>query len=121
MWLHAPRGNHIRVSSDAPRIQPGQVERTRERPASWVLVAVAALLAAAALVTQILWTFYRVWDGGALFAPLAAVAALVASALAVRVARSRRPFLALAIASFVVAAITLALWWEAVWDIAESS
>lgn len=97
------------------------MERKREHPASWVLVAVAPLLAAAALVTQTLWTFYPVWDLPARLTPVAAVAALFASALALRVAPSRRPFVALAIASFVAASITLALWWEAIWDIAESS
>jgi hypothetical protein len=114
-------GNHIRVSSDAPQVQPGQVERKRGRPASWALVAVAALLAAAALVAQILWALYPRWDFPFWFAPIAAVAALLASALAVAVARSHRPFVVLAVASFVAACITLALWWEAVWDIAESS
>jgi hypothetical protein len=72
-------------------------------------------------VTQILWELYPLWDFPAWFAPIAAVAALLASVLAVRVVSSHRPFVAFAVASFFAACITLALWWEAVWDIAESS
>lgn len=103
------------------RVQREQVEQSRPHSARWVLVAVAPLLAATAVVSQILWTLSPVWDFPAWFTPVAAIAALLASGLAVLVARSRRPFVALAVASFVAASITLALWWEAIWDIAESS
>lgn len=53
--------------------------------------------------------------------PLVAIAALLASAVAVFLQPRRRRFPALGIASFIAAAITLALWWMAVWQIAESS
>ena len=97
------------------------MERRRRHPASSALVAVAALLAAAALVSQILWTLYPPWDFPGWFTPIAAVAALLTSTLAIGVEHSHRPLVAFAVASFVAACITLALWWEAVWDIAESS
>lgn len=57
----------------------------------------------------------------ALIIPLIAIAAILASAVAVFLQPGRRRFTALGIASFITAAITLALWWMAVWQIAESS
>jgi len=71
-------------------------------------------------VTHILWTFYDVPDSAAGVTLATVVAALIASALALLVAPSRLPF-AIAVASFVVAAITLVLWLDAMWSIAESS
>lgn len=86
-----------------------------------VFVAAAPVLAAAALVTHILWATDVAPNSAAGVTPVAAAAALLASAFAVLVARSRRPFVALAVASFIAGSITLVLWWDAMWTIAESS
>jgi len=50
----------------------------------------------------------------------AAITALIASAWAILVAPSRA-LQALGIVSFATALITLILWWDAMWQIAESS
>jgi hypothetical protein len=50
----------------------------------------------------------------------AGITALIASAWAMLLAPSRA-LLALGIASFVTALVTLILWWDAIWQIAESS
>lgn len=79
------------------------------------------MLAAAGLAAHIVWWEVGVMDYLAWVIPLVAIAALLASAVAVLLRPRRRRLATLGIASFVAAAITLALWWMAVWQIAESS
>ena len=96
------------------------MERKREHPARLVAPGLAPLLAGAALVTHLLWVSRALPDAAAWVTPVVAAAALVAAGSTAFVLRSR-PLVAVAVASFGVAALTLVLWWDAIWQIAESS
>lgn len=84
------------------------------------IAAAASVFATVALATLVMFYADAGPESAAWWSPLAAITALIASAWAMWVAPSRA-LLALGISSFVIASITLILWWIAVWEIAESS
>jgi hypothetical protein len=84
------------------------------------IAAAAPLLAAVALATLVIWRANAGPNSAAWWSPLAAIAALIASAWAILAAPSRA-LLALGIGSLVIASITLLLWWDAIRVLVESS
>ena len=84
------------------------------------IAAAAPLLATVALATFVMWEADAGPDSAAWWSPLAAIAALIASAWTILAAPSRA-LLALGIGAIVIASITLTLWWDAIKVLAESS
>jgi hypothetical protein len=76
------------------------------------------VLATTALAAFVVWEVNAGATAG--WSLFAAITALIASAWAILVAPSRA-LQALGIASFATALITLILWWDAMWQIVESS